>query len=300
MTARPTESTKFSWFLLIFANIVWASSYVASKIVLKELSVTMLLAMRLGISAIVLLPWLLMRRKELRLTRRDIWQLVLLTLIGFVLNKLLEFGGLALTSAADVALLISGESLFTAALSWLLLKERPKARAVFALLLGFFGVYLIVEQGLLPVLPAGGGIWRMLGNLLVVVALVSEALYTVRGKALSMKHSPVLITSAAIVGSALFWIPVGVGEVVVTGWHPISLATWLWLIWLAIMTTIVAYLAWFQGLAKVEGSAAASTLFIQPLLGPVFSIILLHDQLTPITIVGGALIVICVWIISRP
>jgi len=292
-------STKQSWFLLIAANILWASSYVAAKFVLREMSVTMMLAFRLGIAALLLLPWLVARRKDLHLTRKDVWQLGVLVLIGFVVNKLLEFGGLALTTASDVALLISGESLFTAALSWLLLKERLKGRAVFALLLGFFGVYLIVEQGVVPALPAGGGVWRMVGDLLVVAALLSEAFYTVRGKALVVKHSPLLITAAAIVGSALFWLPVGIGEGIVIGWHALSLATWFWLIWLAVMATIVAYLAWFQGLAKVDGSAAAATLFIQPLLGPIFAVVMLHDQLTPITVVGGVLIVICVYMISR-
>jgi probable blue pigment (indigoidine) exporter len=56
---------------------------------------------------------------------------------------------------------------------------------------------------------------------------------------------------------------------------------------------------WFQGLAKVDGSAAAATLFIQPLLGTVLAIVLLGDQLTPMTIVGGILIIISVSLISR-
>jgi hypothetical protein len=40
-------------------------------------------------------------------------------------------------------------------------------------------------------------------------------------------------------------------------------------------------------------------LFIQPLLGPTFAVVLLHDQLTPITVVGGLLIIASVSIISR-
>jgi len=100
-------------------DILWASSYVAAKFVLRELSVTMMLAFRLGIAALLLLPWLVGEAQDLQLTRKDVWRLGVLVLIGFVVNKLLEFGGLALTTASDVALLISGESLFTAALSWL-------------------------------------------------------------------------------------------------------------------------------------------------------------------------------------
>jgi len=118
------------------------------------------------------------------------------------------------------------------------LKERLKGRAVFALLLGFFWSISDCGAGDSASAAGGWGVWRMVGDLLVVAALLSEAFYTVRGKALVVKHSPLLITSAAIVGSALFWLPVGIGEVVVVGWHTLSLVTGFWLIWLAVMATI--------------------------------------------------------------
>ncbi len=292
---RPT----FSWFLLILANVLWACSYVAAKFVLRDISANMMNALRMIISAMVLLPLLLALRKELNLTRRDLPQLALLATVGIVMAKTLEFGGLAFSTASDVALLITSESIFTAVLSWLLLRERFKSLTVFALLLGLVGVYLIVERSLLPNIPPGGGALRILGDLLVILGLICEAFYTVRGKALLVKHPPLLITSAAIVGSAIIWVPLAGGEVLYSGWHPLSLTAWLGLGWLAIMSTVVAYLAWFKGLEKVDGSAAASTLFIQPLLGTILAIMLLNDQLLPTTIIGGILIVISVYLISR-
>jgi drug/metabolite transporter (DMT)-like permease len=292
---RPT----FSWFLLILANVLWACSYVAAKFVLRDISANMMNALRMIISAMVLLPLLLALRKELNLTRRDLPQLALLATVGIVMAKTLEFGGLAFSTASDVALLITSESIFTAVLSWLLLRERFKPLTGFALLLGLVGVYLIVERSLLPNIPPGGGALRILGDLLVILGLICEAFYTVRGKALLVKHPPLLITSAAIVGSAIVWVPLAGGEVLYSGWHPLSVTAWLGLGWLAIMSTVVAYLAWFKGLEKVDGSAAASTLFVQPLLGTILAIMLLNDQLLPTTIIGGILIVISVYLISR-
>ncbi len=288
-----------SWSLLILANVLWACSYVAAKVALRDVSVNLMLALRMGMAALVLLPLLIARRGELNLTRRDLPQLALLALVGFVINKLLEYGGLALTTASDVALLITSESIYTAALSWLLLRERFRPLTGAALLLGFAGVYLIIERSLVPNIPAGGGAWRVVGDLLVVLALIFEALYTVRGKALLVKHSPLLVTAAAIVGSMVFWLPLGGWEVLHSGWPSISVPGWLAIGWMAIMSTAIAYLLWFQGLAKVEGSAAASALFIQPLLGTLLAIVLLGDQLTPTTIIGGILIIVSVYAISR-
>ena len=295
--ARPRQT--FSWFLLILANTLWACSYVAAKFALRDISVNMMNALRMIISALVLLPLLFALRKELNLTLRDLPQLALLAIIGFIVNKMLEFGGLALTTASDVALLISSESIFTAALSWLLLRERFKPLTGTALLLGLVGVYLIVERSLVPNIPPGGGALRILGDLMVVLALIFESFYTVRGKALLVKHPPLLITAVAIVGSTIFWVPLAGGEILYSGWHPLSLTAWLAVGWLAIMSTVIAYLVWFKGLEQVDGSVAASSLFVQPLLGTVLAIIVLHDQLLPTTIIGGVLIVASVYLISR-
>ncbi len=295
----PSPRNTFSWFLLIMANALWATSYVAAKYALADTSVIIMLALRMAISALILLHFLIAWRENLRLTPQLIPQLLMLALIGFVINKLLEFGGLALTTASDVALLITSESIFTAALSWLLLRERFKPLTGFDLIIGFVGVYLIVERSLIPNIPTGGGSLRILGDLLVILALLVESFYTVRAKSMLVKHSPFLITTASIVISMLFWTPVAAWQILSTGWHPIGLLAWLSIGWMAIMSTVVAYLAWFKGLAKVDGSAAASTLFIQPLLGAFLAIVLLHDQLTPMTIVGGILIIVSVIMISR-
>jgi drug/metabolite transporter (DMT)-like permease len=299
-TVRPHRPRHaFSWFLLILANILWAASYVAAKFALRDTSLNIMLALRMGIAALILLPLLIARRKDLHLTRQSLPQLLILALVGFVINKLLEYGGLALTTASDVALLIASESIFTAVLSWMLLRERFKPLTGFALLLGFMGVYLIVERSFIPNIPSGGGFWRIIGDLLVILALLIEAFYTVRGKVLLIKYPPLLITAASIVISTLFWTPVAAWEILSVGWHPLGLLAWLSIGWMALMSTAIAYLAWFQGLTKVDGSAAASTLFIQPLLGTVLAIMLLHDQLTPMTIIGGILIIISVYLISR-
>ena len=301
MSTQPTTRPRhtISWFLLILANTLWACSYVAAKFALRDVSVNIMNALRMLISALVLLPFLIAWRKDLNLTRRDLPQLALLAVIGFVINKILEYGGLSLTTASDVALLITSESIFTAALSWLVLRERFKPLTGVALLLGLAGVYLIVERSVVPNIPTGGGALRIVGDLMVVLALVFESFYTVRGKALLVKHPPLLITSVAIVGSTIFWIPLAGVDITLHGWHAPSLVGWLSIGWLAILSTVIAYLAWFKGLANIDGSAAASTLFVQPLLGTTLAILLLGDQIVPTTIAGGIMIIASVYLISR-
>lgn len=289
-----------SWLFLLLANALWATSYVVGKFLLQELSVTMMLALRLGLSALLLLPFLLWQYQKAGLTRKDLFSLALLSLTGFVVSIALEFSGLALSTASDVALLISAESLFTAALSWLLLREPFKRGTAISLLIGFCGVYLVVGQGILPTFSSNnGGTWRMVGDVLVLLALICEAFYTVHGKSMLSKHSPLVVTAATLVGSMVVWGPVAGWGVLHLGWPQLDLFSWLVIGWLAVMVTVVPYLLWFHGLSKIPGSVAASTLFVQPLLGTMLAVVLLHERLTLFTVVGGLLIILSVFVLSR-
>jgi probable blue pigment (indigoidine) exporter len=93
------------------------------------------------------------------------------------------------------------------------------------------------------------------------------------------------------------WLPAGAWDI---GAHGLRL-TWLsfgGVAYLALMTA-VGYFLWFAGLQLVEGSAAAATLFVQPLVGTLLAVVLLHDRLSAFTLLGGLCILISVWGISR-
>ena len=290
-----------AWAILIFSNVLFAGSYAAGKIALSEVSPIMLNALRFTMAACCMLPFVVAGRRKLAFPRRMLPKVVLLILIGFVINKLVEFVGLNLTTASDTALLISTESIFTALLSWLILRERFSRLAALSLVVGFLGVYLIIERGFIPHWDtATGGISaRILGDLLVILALVFESCYTITGKSLLDRYPPLLITGASIIGSLVFWLPAGGEEVLRVGWPQLSLAGWLSILYMAIAVTVIGYFLWFQALTVVEASSAAPFLFIQPLLGALLAVLLLGEQLTWATLAGGALILVSVYLVSR-
>jgi drug/metabolite transporter (DMT)-like permease len=289
-----------AWAMLIVSNAIFAGSYAAGKIALRDLSPIMLNTLRFSLASLFLLPIVIAGRRRLHFPRSMLPRFALLVLIGFVINKFFEYGGLNLTTASDTALLISTESIFTALLSWLILRERFRRATVVALVVGFFGVYLIIEHGILPHLDTSSSAgFRILGDLLVILSLGFEASYTVAGKALLDRYPPLLITAFSIIGSLIFWLPAGGEEIIRLGWPQLPLEGWLGVLYLALAVTVVGYFLWFQALTRVEASRAAPFLFIQPFLGALIAILLLGEQLTWATIAGGALILVSVSIVSR-
>jgi drug/metabolite transporter (DMT)-like permease len=290
---------------LVLANVLWAGTYTAGKIALGEVSPVMLNTLRFTIAALLLTPVLIHERarlKPLLRSRSDLLTLSLLILLGWVLNKILEYVGLSLSTASDVALLISTESLFTAALSWTLLRERVTRLGVAALAVGMIGAYLIVARGLIPTLTVSDGVnnaARILGDLLVILSLFVEAFYTIRGKTVLNRWPPLLFTALTITGSLLFWLPAGAVAVARDGWPRLTAPGWLGIGYMAVFATVCAYWLWFRGLTVFEGSAAAPLLFIQPLLGTLIALWLLNERLTWATLVGGALIIISMTLVLR-
>lgn len=284
---------------LVVANALWAGTYAAGKIALADLNPVELNALRFSIASLALLPALAYGWRRIPRDRHSLLTLAALTLLGFVLNKAFEYFGLALSTASDVALLISTESLFTAMLSWTALRERVSASGIAALVIGLAGVYLVVERGFLPVFGVHGGNARTIGDLLVIFSLLLESCYTILGKRTLTKMPPLLFTAATLTGSLFVWIPAGAVSVAQLGWPHITPAGWLATIYMALIATVTGYWLWFRALSVVDASTAAPTLFIQPLLGAALGVWLLRDTVTWATWAGGALIFVSLLLVMR-
>lgn len=279
--------------MLVFGNALWAGTYVAGKTALDSLSFVQLNALRFAIAALLLAPVLWSGRAILRrelgdpASRRALARLVLL---GFVLNKAFEYAGLAMSTAVDVALLIATESLFTALFSWVTLGEQATRARLAALALGMTGAYLVVAQGLLPDLSGPLGAARIGGDLLVIVALVCEAAYTVGGKATLDRIPPLLLVSISVWGCLLVWLPAAALGVAVSGVPAVPAMAWASIAYMAAFATVAAYWAWFRSLTALDASTAAPFLFIQPLLGAALGVVLLGETVTWATVAGAVLI----------
>lgn len=283
--------------LLIFANVLWAGSYSAAKEAMHAFSPVELNFLRFGIAGLVLLPVLWLARERMPIRRRDLPQLGMLCLIGFVLNKGVEFAGLNLTTASDTALLIAAESIFTSIMAWIVLRETVRGAAIGGLVLGAFGVYIVIEGGFS--LPHMGGGTRLLGDLLVLVALACEAAYSIFGKAALARYPGLLIAASGIIGSVAFWLPAAAVNVAIAGMPHASTAAWAGVLYMAIPNTVVAYVIWMVALGHVDGASAAPTLFMQPLVGTALAIVLLGERPGWATLAGGLLILGGVALASR-
>jgi drug/metabolite transporter (DMT)-like permease len=248
-------------FLLIGMNVLWAGTYSATKALMADAPFYLVTSIRYLLAAVPLLIAAGVRG-GLAMPARDLARCAAMGVATFTLTPLFMYAGVGISRAADGAVLTSLEPLLISLGAYLYLRERIARRTVAALVVSFAGALLLSE------------FWREtravnpLGPLLILLGVSFEATYSVVGKGLLARHSPLKLTAVSIAsGSA-----VNVAAITALGAWPkaagLSLADWLLLAgYLAGVCTLFGYTVWFMVLSAHVTASVAITIFTQPALG---------------------------------
>ena len=111
---------------LALAGTIWGASFVLGKIALVELTVPHLMLYRFVFASIGFVPLLFLSRPGLV---RGEWGVVALAaVIGVPVQFLMQFGGLARTTASHAALMIGTAPVLVAAAAFMVPAKRPAAK----------------------------------------------------------------------------------------------------------------------------------------------------------------------------
>jgi drug/metabolite transporter (DMT)-like permease len=272
---------------LTTAASIWGGTYVASKYVLDYIPPVTLLVMRLVIAGLILMPFLWASGWP-KVKRRHRWLLVSLGFVGFTLSLGLQFWGTKLSTAHNGGLITSASpALITLFAVWLL-KERLTWVNGVALALASAGVLAVIG----PETGHGAGessLW--LGNLMLLGAAVTWALYTVLSKIASRTYSTLAISLYATWSGVAFTLPIAY----TTEWHSFQWASvpglaWWGVAYVGVLSTAVAVYFWVKGFALLDASAGSLFFFAQPLVAAVLGWLLLGETLHGYFFVGAGLI----------
>src|SRR4051794_27710977 len=172
--------------MLALAALSWGVASALSKVAVEQLTSLDLFAVEVATGALCLGGAALARGSRPRLPGAE---LVVLGGLNPGLAFLLFDIGIARTTATHAPLLLSTDTLFTAALAWAILHERLDRRLALALGFGVAGSALVSLAG-------GGGMSSLAGDLLVVAASLSAAGYGVLAKRATARYDPVALTAA--------------------------------------------------------------------------------------------------------
>jgi len=242
-------------------------------------------SLRFSLAAIPTLVLLAVRRE--RFPRGSVLlRLIAMGVLGYVGAAFAYLAALKYASAGLVALLLYLYPTFVTLLAVVVLKEPFTGVKGLALGLALMGTALAVG-------PLSG---QALGVLFAVTSAALYAIYIIIGTDVMKSVSPVQ-------SSAVIFATAGIGNTVllmVTGPHlPATGRGWAAIAGLVVITTLIPVVAFLAGLKRIGPTNAAMLSTLEPVVTVVLASWLLHEMLTPVTLLGGGLILTAVLMLTR-
>lgn len=279
---------------LIFFQLVWAGTYIAMKVAMSEMPLGLVMIFRYGFGFLFfLLAGQLSFKNRFRPKE---WGIIIgIGLLTFSLSPYFQLKSLTLTYATDVAVMIAFEPLVVAILAYLILKEELTWRAFITFLVATLGV-LVMSSGekVEGVLNWG----RLLGNGIFFCSILCEAMYSITSRHLVQKHHPLRLTTWMILAGFLGNLLGNYSLLTEANLSQITIKGWSMLFYLSFLASFVCYGGWVVILKRLPVTQISLSLFLQPIIGTIYAVILLGEDFTWRSFVGSSLIVtaLLIWI----
>jgi drug/metabolite transporter (DMT)-like permease len=247
-------------FMLFLVQILFASLAIVGKIVLRDFPAASIVLFRVvGAAGVLLVVNLVWNRRWVH-DRRDLVGLALLGFTGIVLNQTLFLIGLSHTTAINATILVTTIPIFTVLYSVLSHREPASALKFAGIGMAGLGALYLIGPDRLSLAPE-----LALGNLLIVVAMFFYALYLVHSKAMVERYGSVTVSAYVMAFSAIGTLPLGLSGLATGHLPAIRPITWIWVAYIVVFPTIIAYFLNIWALRRVSPNVVAGYIYLQPL-----------------------------------
>lgn len=289
-------SSTWAYAALTVAAVVWGGSIVGQKYALSAFSAVEVSVLRgLGALAILIPLWWMQEGRIIHLTARDAGILGALGL-GVLGNHLLTLYGLRHIGAASAGVIIGASPAITALLSSFLVRDVPFRSVAAGCALSFAGVALVSGFGNAAV--PGESPW--LGGLLVLLGLISWALYTIGSGTVMGRLSALTVNWTTLLISIVLQIPLLWTDprVMDSGLATVPLGGWVALLYLVVFATALGQQAWLYGVQGVGPSRAGVFVNLIPVSALLLSALVLGERIGAMQALGILLILGGVWLVG--
>lgn len=253
------------------------------------------IVLRVGGAAILF--WILsLFTKSEKIETKDWWRIGVCALFGMVLNMLMFFKGLSLSTPINSAVSMTITPVLLLLLTAIILRERITWIKSFGIAFGLSGALVLIlfqekTQFNAPNIP--------LGNLLFVLNAVSYSFYLILVKPLVAKYKAITLLKFLFLIAFCINLPVGYSEVMQVEWLQLTAAE-IWQIGFVIVaTSFLTYLFNIFALKQLSPSTVGVFIYLQPLVATIFAVLVGADTLSTLRIGAACLIFMGVYLSTR-
>lgn len=259
MIKSPSHLT--SILLALLVTFLWSTSFVIIKIGLAEIPSLTFAGLRYTIAFICLLPFAFTKTNSSvikNLEKKDWFNLVLLGVLFYAFTQGTQFIGLSLLPAVTVSLWLNFTPLIVAVMAIFLISEYPTK-------LQWLGVILFVLGIFTFFFPVALSDHQELGVIVMTIGVLANSASAVLGRTINRatRINPIVVTVISMgIGSVILLV----AGIIVQGFPSISIQNILYLFWLAVINTALAFTIWnftLRSLSAMESSIINGTMLIQ-------------------------------------
>jgi drug/metabolite transporter (DMT)-like permease len=283
--------------LMLVLCLIWGLQQSVLKLAAPDVAPIMQIALRSGVAALLVGLLMLWRKERVSLADGH-WRAGLLVGFLFAFEFLLVGEGLRHTSASHTAVFLYTAPIFVAlGLHWRLPSERLNAMQWTGIALAFSGIVVTFFGRAQPSASTGPPMNISLGDTLALLGGVSWAATTVVIRCSTLARASASLTLlyqlvAAFVLLLVAAIVLGQAAIRPT---PVALGA---LLFQSLVVSFASFLVWFWLLRNYQASSLGVFSFITPLFGVAFGVWLLHEPLEPSFLLGAALVLAGVVLVS--
>lgn len=267
--------------LLIFCYTMWGGGMIAMKYAFESFSVVHVIFARVCFAAIVYLMIFPLWRR-LPYEKGDWKYLGAMVLFEPVLFFLFETYALKFTTASQAGIIAACFPICTALAAWLFLKEQLNRRMVIAIVFAVLGVASTsyFSEG------SQDASHPLLGNLLMLGAVLASAGYAVCVRFIARRYSPLSISAIQAIGGSVIFLPLLLGEPLP---QSVSMPALGGLLYMGIGVGLLVYMSFNFALKHIEAGVVALFGNLIPIFTLLFAYLLLDERLNVPQMVGVAL-----------
>ncbi len=278
----------------LFSVIVWGATFVSTKVLIAHgLTPAEIFLIRFAMAYLCILP--LARGRLWSDTLRDEAMLLAAGICGGSFYFLTENMALEFAPASNVSLIVCTAPLWTAlAMSLVDRRERMSRRAAIGSLLAFAGMVLVVLNGrfVLRLSPRG--------DLLAFAAAWLWVFYSMAVKRLAGRYPALFITRKVFFYGLLTILPVfAFRPFAVTTEMLARPAVWGNLLFLGLVASMLCYLLWNAAMRRLGAVRTTNYIYLNPLVTMLTAALFINERITPVALLGAALILYGMWRAER-
>ncbi len=294
---KVEEDHKKTYLLMVMSTIFWAGAFIAGKIGIREFPPFSLAFFRFFFAAIIIFGIMIRyEKKDWRLRGKDWGPVILLGFIGMFGYHVLFFSALQYTSAVNSSMIGATNPLITSILAAFFLNENFGIKRLGVVLIAFSGVVLTLTNGDSSVLK---NFAFNKGDLLMLVAVLCWAVYSIISRKVMYRYSPLILTSYSFLVCLILLFPFVLWEKPLIYLPQVSWKGWSAVLYMSIFASVIGYLVQQMSIKEIGASKTAAFINLVPVFSIILSAVILHEKVTIFKLLSAAIIISGVYLNSR-